>query len=257
MSYVYTELNFDYTDIKKLRKEKHISAKELAEVTFISTSYLSLLENGKRELSLNMYKTIVDNIINFEKVSTEKSNPFSDKVTIVNKILTNYLENNKFVWDDKGVNAIEELILLYNKKNRYILIQDDSYPAYTESGIEILNIKNKIFEFDKERFEMSVINNDIEEFLETLVIPTKEGIYLDCHSLNTKSILFSNKVPIIKGAKYKIRFDTQSSLKGKVIGHLDYVLNMGNTLYLFLSDIDNPQNSLGYFEPHQLEFIEI
>lgn len=65
------------------------------------------------------------------------------------------------------------------------------------------NFKNKLFTFDKERFEKSLLNNDSKEFLETLVILTKEGLYIDCHLLNSEPILFYNKLPIIVGGIYK------------------------------------------------------
>lgn len=241
------DLSFNCTDIKKLRKEKGLSSREVADAIDISLSYYSLIENGKRNLSLDLYKKIINTINN---INTKSSiDLFENTKSKINNILTTYLENNKMVRDYDGINAIKELILLYNQNTPHLLVKDTTGGIYNKNSIEIHNYQNKVFTFDKERFEKSLLNDDNEEFLESLVIPTKEGFYIDCYSIDSNLSNFYNGLPIIINGIYEIKQD-----KNRCVGKLDFIVNLGHTIKLHLIDISN--KSLGYFNPFEIEFLK-
>lgn len=47
-------------DMKKLRKEKGLTLRELSPMIGVSASYLSLLETGKRELPVKLAKKLAE-----------------------------------------------------------------------------------------------------------------------------------------------------------------------------------------------------
>lgn len=141
------------------------------------------------------------------------------------------------MWDSAGVKAIKELIILYHQKDPYLFIKNNDYPVYTDNGVELHNHKNKIFTFDKKRFERSLLNEDDEKFLESLIIPTKEGLYIDCHSLDCNFSNFYKGLPIIMNSLYETK-------QNRCTGNLNFILNFGRRLKLKLVDISG--KSLGY-----------
>ena len=191
------KLNGDYRDIRNLRNIRGLSIRELADMIPITESYLNLIENGKKNLYLDLYFRILS-ILNFEMNITtslctdelkenlkgkgcmymKKSN-----LELAKQILLNHLEEKKNEWSADGVAAISSLTRVISTKKPVIKIVSEDYPVYdgTESG----NYERvgDTFILDIEKLSKEIIENVKYIIDDAWSIPTIEGPRIDIYTI--------------------------------------------------------------------------
>lgn len=231
------KLNFNYTDIKNIRELLNLTQEEVAFRVPISKSYLSMIESGRRGLSMENYKRILEvmnvplnvfadyDVANITS-SIEDTNNVSSK-TVLNR-LNSLLENNKKEWCIDGVIAFNNLIKLYLGNEDRIFIGNLDYPFYKDGEDVSYDYLGKTLTFDRVAFEKIVLEDDFNENMNySWSIPTKEGIFIDLYLLDS-SIVFDNNVPIKEGLSYRTKIEKELmfnniTIKQGVIGVLEEI----------------------------------
>lgn len=243
------KLKFDYTDIKKLRELLNISQEELACRVPISKSYLSMIESGRRGLSMENYKRILEvmnmplNVsVNYDILNTLSEGEDINSAyntTVLNK-LNSFLEKNINEWYIDGIIAFNHLIRLYLGNDDRVFISSLDYPIY-ENGEDVSSdYLGKILVFDRVAFERFVLDDNFDEAMSyTWSIPTKEGISVDLYLLDSK-VSFDNNVPIKAGFFYKTKKTAHLSLCNITIkegstGRLDDIVTIEDKTVYILS----------------------
>ncbi|MDS3866370.1 MULTISPECIES: helix-turn-helix domain-containing protein [Staphylococcus] len=164
-------------NIKKLRKERKMNQSEFAKSLNISQSYLSDIENGRKNLGINTVNNIAEKL----------------------GVTTSYLlSGNKMLRDLKGKEAQEQLLKL-NK-----LINDET------SNKEIL-LKNDLYELIKKDLSYSEVHylNNVYNFYE-LEKTTKDNLLFISVLLQ---MLRENKMSKSKEAYNNLLNEFESFLK--------------------------------------------
>lgn len=248
------KLNFDYRDIKNIRELLNLTQEEVAFKVPVAKSYLSMIENGKRGLSMENYKRIFEvmnipisiiadyNVTNI--ISSRKDTQSISKKTVLNR-LNSLLESNKKEWCIDGVIAFNNLIKLYLGNEDRIFIGSLDYPFYKDGEDVSYDYLGKTLTFDRKAFEKLIMDDNFDENINSSwSIPTKEGFFIDLYLLDS-NISFDNDIPIKEGFSYittstkKLMFNNVTIEKG-TIGYLDEITIIdGIKKYLMSFVIDN------------------
>lgn len=190
-------LKGDYRDIRHLRKLKGYSIKELSEMMFRTESYVTQLEGGKINVTVDTYNQIFD-LLGFSKtiktmVSIEDiQNQVKSKGAmykrnsnkeIAKQIILNYIEDKKEEWCSEGILSCIELVKLLDEKTPAITIKNDDYPVYdgTDCGNYDLVGTNYMLDINK---IVELILDDVEKFMEeSWSVPTIEGPWVSIYHL--------------------------------------------------------------------------
>lgn len=263
------KLNFNYTDIKKIRELLNLTQEEVAFRVPISKSYLSMIESGKRGLSMENYKRILEvmktplnvfadyNIKNITS-SIADTNDVSNEV-ILNR-LNSLLESNKKEWCIDGITAFNNLIKLYLGNEDRIFIGSSDYPFYKDGKDVSYDYLGKTLTFDRVTFEKYVLDDNFNENINSSwSIPTKEGLFIDLYLLDS-NIIFDNDVPIKEGFSYKPKTTKELmfhsiTIKQGTIGLLEEISIIdGIRKYLISFLIDNKVYK-HYYNSNEIELV--
>lgn len=194
-------LKGDYRDIRHLRKIKGYSIKELSEMMFRTESYVTQLENGKINLTIEIYNQILD-LFGLEKIVKTKisiddiQNQIKGKGAmyiknsnkeIAKQIILNYIEEKKEEWCAEGILACLELVKLMDIKNPTIKIETDEYAVYDGTDCGNYDLIGSKFTLDTDGVIKAILE-DVEQLLDgNWSVPTLEGPWVDLYHLTDEA----------------------------------------------------------------------
>lgn len=279
------KLNFDYTDIKKLRTLLNVSATNLAERIPICRSHMSDLENSKKSLSLDMYKRILD-CLNVSKTllvdisNINLKNKEEEYIIMKNNIDLTIVERIENMIDIKtkesidrsgdcycidGLYALKELLTIYKSGDNRLLIATNQYPVYDSNGEDCSDeLCSKVLHLDRDAFNNRIMKESYISDLDiSWSVPTIEGYEVDLYAL-VSGVTYYNDLPVLDGMFYRVLVDKTYDVladgviyKGEV-GYNECVedINGIDMLCIYFGKGETPLSKREYYNFDEVEVVK-